>query len=398
MDVFNVSTDSLFVIASTQNAQKEQYAMQYLQKGLQAYTDKNYGDAIQSFRQAIGLAPQSDTAINAYEYIAKSQIQDGNTEAAIDAYKAMLKIDSRLDSAHVSLGNLYYSNQRYDEARAAYEEAVRLNPSAPNRYSLGQGYLATGNYSAALGQFSLIKQETPGEPQGSLGLGQTYAKMGQYEKAIGEFKNAISIQEDYWDAYAEMGYALADSGDFEAAGALADQLRADAPELAAILSSYVSEKANPKMVASIANPTFPAFLSALRAGTKLSVMDFDLMAPGSEKTFSMTFMFNKEMDRDSVENVYNWSITRAVNHGYGDGYNYGLPTPATEAAIAERPIGVIYDAATQSATVLFKLRQNDSANATLDPAHINFTFKGQDTLGLAMDASADTYSGYSGFA
>jgi Flp pilus assembly protein TadD len=398
MDVFNITSDSLFVVSRSQNAQKEQYAMRFLDAGLQAYTKKDYTSAIENFQRAIGLAPQSDSALNAYEYIAKSQISQGKPEEAINAYKAMLKIEPRMDSTHVSLGNLYYANDRFEEARASYEKAVQLNPSAPNRYSLGQGYMATGNYSAAVNQFSQIKQETPTEPQGSLGLGQAYAKMGQYDKAIGEFKNAISIRKDYWDAYAEMGYALADSGDFEAAETVATQLKSDSPELAAIVSSYIYDKANPKMVASLSSSTFPTFLTALRAGTKLTTMDLDFATAGAEKTYSVQFMFSKEMARDSVENIYNWSITRAQNDRIGGGYNYGLPTPSTEVNLADRPTRVFYDSTTQTATVLFKVQQNDSANGTIDPAKINFTFKGTDTFGLGMDSKADTYSGYSGFA
>jgi len=67
MDVFSVSADSLFPIASEQNAQKEQYAMRFLQKGLEEYTAGEYRQAMLSFKQAVGLAPQSSTAINAYD-------------------------------------------------------------------------------------------------------------------------------------------------------------------------------------------------------------------------------------------------------------------------------------------------------------------------------------------
>jgi hypothetical protein len=48
--------------------------------------------------------------------------------------------------------------------------------------------------------------------------------------------------------------------------------------------------------------------------------------------------------------------------------------------------------------VLFKVSQNSSANGTIDPSHINFSFSGKDVVGLSMDKSADMYSGFSKFA
>lgn len=398
MDVFNVSSDSMFVVSSAGNAQKEQYARQYLEKGLQAYVDKDYSKAIQQFKQAIGVAPQSEMALNAYEYTAKAQAVLGDTEGAINSYKAMSRLAPMMDTAHTSLANLYYANDRFDEAALEYEQAVRLNPSPANRYSLGQGYLATGNYDAALAQFNMVQQQASSEPQGSFGIGQTYAKMGLYDQAISSFKNAIAIQGDYWEAYAEMGYALADSGDFEQAKLVADELEVNSSDLASLLTDYIDAKANPKMVASYPSDLFAIFLSTGSAGTNLADMDIDLAAPDSEKVFAMKIMFSKEMDRSSVENELNWDITRAVGTGLGDGYNYSLPVPDTEASIASKPIGVIYDPSTLSATVLFTLKQNSTATATIDPAHINFTFKGVDTYGITMDAQADTYSGFSGFA
>jgi hypothetical protein len=72
--------------------------------------------------------------------------------------------------------------------------------------------------------------------------------------------------------------------------------------------------------------------------------------------------------------------------------------PSTEVSIAPTPLAVFYNQDEQTATVVFKLRQNASGDGTLDPSHINFSFSGKDVVGQAMDPSADRYSGFSGFA
>lgn len=396
MDVFSVSADSLFPISSSQNAQKEQYAARYLQKGLEEFTGKKYAEAILSFKQAVGLAPQSNTAINAYDYMARSYISLDNAQAAIDTYKTLLRADPSRDATHISLGNLYYSADRFDEARTEYEQALRLNPSSANRYSLGQGYLAAGLAGEALRQFTLINQQDPTQPHGAFGMGQAYARMGRYDEAISAFKNALSIQKDYWEAYSEMGHAHVDNGDIEQAEEIASELEGNDATLAALLSQYIYEKSKPRMVTAYANDSFPMFLTALGPGTNVADLGNYLSDAGDEQIFALNFLFSKAMDRQSVENELNWSITRAVGTGLGDGYY--THTPATEVTLATNPLAVYYDSTSQTATVLFKVRQNDTANGTIDPAHINFAFKGTDDFGLTMDTDADVYSGFSGFA
>jgi pentatricopeptide repeat protein len=241
MDLFSVSADSLFPIASEQNAQREQFAKQYLAQGLQAYTDGKYDQAISLLNSAVGLAPQSDTALNAYQYVAYSYVKQGKTEAAIDTYNKMIKANPTDDTTHTSLANLYYSSNRFDDALKEYERAVTLNPSAANRYSLGQGYLAADQYNNALQQFKMVQQQSPTDPQGFFGIGQSYAKMGNYDAAIQSFSSAIGVKKDYWDAYTELGYAYMDSGNADKAGEIAVQLKGNDDTKSLLLGQYISE-------------------------------------------------------------------------------------------------------------------------------------------------------------
>ena len=105
--------------------------------------------------------------------------------------------------------------------------------------------------------------------------------------------------------------------------------------------------------------------------------------------------FEKEMDRASVENRFNWKISRAAGAGPGEVYNFGLPVASTEISIRSFPDNVYWDEDTMTAKLQFTIQQNDSSDGTIDPGHIEFKFTGVDKFGLSMDPDKDQYSGFS---
>lgn len=398
MDLFNITSDSLFPLNSSQNAQREQFAGQSLVRGLDAYSNGDYRAAVQNFRQAVAYAPQSESALNAYDYQARAHYALGETAAAVDAYKALLKAVPGRDDIRLALASIYMNEGRTDEAHREYEEAVRINPTPANRFSLGNSYLAQGLVGQAHTQFEIVRRETPTEPYGNFGLGLAYAKEGRFDAAIQKFQDAIGQRPDYWQAYAEMGYAYVDSGDTESAQEVLSTLTANSTKDAVFLAAYMNEKSKPRITGVYPSAAFEYFPFALSAGTKLADISQYLKQPGDETVLSLSVSFSKSMDRIEVENVLNWSITRAMGTGQGDGYNYAMTLPETETELDTHPFAVYYDNTEQTATILLKVRQNSTGTGTIDPMHLDFSFQGKDTFGLTMDPEADKYSGYSGIA
>ncbi|MGV7222913.1 MAG: tetratricopeptide repeat protein, partial [Nitrospinales bacterium] len=79
-------------------------------------------------------------------------------------------------------------------------------------------------------------------------------------------------------------------------------------------------------------------------------------------------------------------------------YNFGDEIPPTEINLESFPDYVIYDQDALTATVGFTIRQNETADGTIDPSHIIFKFDGEDVYGVSMDPDGDEYSGFSGSA
>jgi tetratricopeptide (TPR) repeat protein len=392
MDVVNsVAAESIFVSTATQQSQLEELANRALSNGIDLYMRKDYEGAAKEFQRSIGLAPQSQYAVDASNYMANAYLQLNQPEKAIQAYKTSISLNPYRDDTHIILGNLYFSEKRYRDAENEYKQAIRLNPTENNYYSLGQAYLELGQYNAAKNQFNTVKHLAPESPNGNFGLGLVCSRQGDFEEAIRQFKKAIGIENELYDAYAEMGYAYADLGQMDKAQEQVDSLKQERPGLAEMLSLYMNKVDSPKFM--FAYSTDFMYMKSVK--TQVSALDSYLANANTSKTFTLKFSFSKEMDRDSVEDRFNWKISRASGGGPGQAYNFGMPVPSTEISLSPYPDYVFYDSETLTATVYFTIHQNASADGTIDPSHIEFKFNGEDRYGYPMDPERDQFSGFS---
>ena len=296
------------------------------------------------------------------------------------------------DDLHLALGDIYMQEGMQEEALTEYEAAVRFNPDSNEaRYSLGQSYLTFGKLDDSRAQFQAVVRLTPASATGYYGLGQVARADGDLQEAVFQFEKAISVNKDFLNSYRDLGYAYADMGDFYKANEQYSFLSEKNIAEATQLLDYISQIQAPKILSVRATN---GYNKNLGPGTSVSQLSSRLSDPGSSKIFSMNFVFSKDMDRNSITNPYNWTISRASIIANSGVYNGGLPVPETETSISPIPLNIIYNDLTNTATIQFKISQNDEGNATIDPRHIVFKFSGEDAYGKAMDLSADEYSGF----
>jgi tetratricopeptide (TPR) repeat protein len=394
MDILNArfAPRRLFIDTGQQSQQLEQQADNTLSQGIDHYQAGRYNQAAAAFKQAVSMAPASSYARNAADCQAMSYLRQGRSDKAVEAYKTGIRLDPTSDAFHVKLAKLHFAEERFQEARISYEAAVHLNPSAGNRFYLGQAYLRLEEFNLAEREFSQVQRLASDEPAGYFGLGQTYSKMARYEEAVMQFEEAIKRDDTFYSGYAELGYTYADMGRTADAEALVAELADKDPALSDTLARYIYKVDPPSiMFASSAS----SFLYTLPMRTPVAMLDSYLANAGASQTFKMEFQFDKEMSRESVEHRFNWEIGRARGGGAGDLYNFGFAIPDTEGLPPAIPDNVYYDERKLRAVVSFTLTQNDTADGTIDPSHIRFTFKGEDRFGNAMDPEADEFRGFS---
>jgi Flp pilus assembly protein TadD len=397
LSISSEAIDYLFAstTANTQ-ANMDSLAGTILGQGIDYFTNENYVQAVKSFKAAAALSPSSDNSSNAYDYMGQSYIKLEDTDKAIKTYKEAIRLYPTNDKFHKALGDIYLKEKMPDEALTEYEAAVKLNADdAETRYSLGQSYITAGELDKAKEQFAEVVRISPASATGYYGLGQIAHLEGDPKDAVSQLTKAIRVNRGFELAYLELGYVYADVGEFQKAEDQSSILKSKSSDKTTTLDAYITVATQPQITAAL-SPN--GFSTSLGPKTEVSDLSSILTKAKKSKLFSMNIAFSKDMDEASIINPYNWKISRATIRDNGGVYNGGLTPSVKEAILLPKPAYVTFDSATNTATVRFRISQNATADATIDPKHIVFKFSGVDTYGKAMDTSADEYSGFSGVA
>jgi len=387
--IFDTGADPLLAMVTDTSAQKAQLAQYAIQSAAKYLQNNNYDGAVKEFKKALAFDNTNSTA---QEYLGKIYMSQNKTDEAIKVFKTYVQQQPLSVTAQVNLGNAYLQNKQYTEAETSFKKAARLDPLNPLAdYTLGQMYLSQDRYSEAESQFKKVSKVAPNDGNVYYALGMLYNETGKTDQAITSLKKALSLKSDFASANFELGIAYNTAGEVDNAKKQLSILQKKDTSLAALLSVEINK---PKIV-SMDTSKGGGFIEAMGPGTPLWALDPSLINPDTSKEFSVDIYFNAKMDVASVMNPNNWSISRA--NSVEGGYYNNMPNSAVtskEAAIAPVPLSVTYDYENQKATVKFRISQNSTADAKIDPKHIVFKFSGKDALGRSMDVTADEVDGY----
>lgn len=117
-------------------------------KGIVAYDNRNYLDALDHFRTTVDLEPENP---DAQFYLGLTLIRIGEFAEAITALNTTLQLDPAKRYVHYQLGLAYFLQQRYEDAVAQFELAVQFDAQKPaTQFYLGNAYYQLKRYDDAL--------------------------------------------------------------------------------------------------------------------------------------------------------------------------------------------------------------------------------------------------------
>ena len=152
--------------------------------------------------------------------------------------KRALELAPSSDDSYRRLGQVYEVAGRKQEAIAAYQKAVDINPYYWfNHNWLGATYASFGEYEKALNAFPRVTELAPDWAEGYSNLGGAYFQLGRWNEAVAACNKSISLKENS-EAQSNLGVAFYYLGLYsEAARAMekAVQMQPNRDDLAADL-------------------------------------------------------------------------------------------------------------------------------------------------------------------
>lgn len=138
----------------------------------------------------------------------------GDTQAAIEEYRAALQIDPSSVPAMLGLGTSYLARVQYDLAEKEFRRALRIAPNHVElHYQLGLTLYRRGVWAGAAQQLRRAIELDDGYAPAYLVLGEALNQIGDTDAAVRALEAATELQPDNAKAFWALGIALDRKGD-----------------------------------------------------------------------------------------------------------------------------------------------------------------------------------------
>ncbi len=199
-------------------------ARDQLNKGVQAYKNAKFEEAIERFKNAVALDPSLLNArlylatAYAQQYIPGADTPDNNrmAEQAIDEFKKVLERDPKNVNSVKGIAALYFQMKKFDQAKEYHNKAKQLDPNDPEEYySVGvidwtQSYQPRMEERAKLG----LKPDEPLKDK-KVCDALREKNMNIVVDGIDNLNKALQLRADYDDAMAYMNLLYREKADLE---------------------------------------------------------------------------------------------------------------------------------------------------------------------------------------
>ncbi|MGQ9609665.1 MAG: tetratricopeptide repeat protein [bacterium] len=174
----------------------------FVEEAKKYYEMGNRQEAMNSLEKSLTIDPQNAEA----HYFYATLLSDNKSEA-IKHYEDAIKIDPNFVKAYIPLGDLYYSDSRYDDARSAYKKAISIDKNNENYFfELGNKALQTKdeknlieNLNNAKTNFEKHLMLYPNDSLANFKLGFTYEKLGEKDKALEYYQRSFDNDPSRYD-------------------------------------------------------------------------------------------------------------------------------------------------------------------------------------------------------
>jgi tetratricopeptide (TPR) repeat protein len=199
-------------------------ARDQLNKGVQAYKNARYEEAIGHFQNAVTMDPSLVNArlylatAYAQQYIPGADTEDNNRmgQQAIDQYKAVLETDPKNVNSVKGIAYLYLQMKKFEDAKNYYRKAIDIDPNDPEPYYSVAVIDWTEAYQPRMEERAKLGLK-PEEPLKDKKVCHDLASKNSdvIQDGITQLDKALKLRPDYDDAMAYMNLIYRERADLE---------------------------------------------------------------------------------------------------------------------------------------------------------------------------------------
>lgn len=138
--------------------------------------------------------------------IGDAHFKKGEYKKAVAAYTEFLSMKPANEIAIYNRGRAYEELGEYDKALADFKKVLEMNPKSEQALlSIGKNYYRQEDYANAAFQFEKAFEANSQNAQAALLLARANHKAGEVEKAMEFYNKAVSLKNNYGEAYMYRG-------------------------------------------------------------------------------------------------------------------------------------------------------------------------------------------------
>lgn len=146
---------------------------------------------LKAAKAKVDKSPKDADALNDYGFALR---QNGQTDEAAKYLKQAIEIKPAMGEAHANLSVVYYDQQKYQDAVAEGQKAVKLNADqAIFRVVLGNALAKTGDLKGAQQEYKIAIQLKPNYENAYYNLGVVLNEDGQINDAKYSLSKALEL-------------------------------------------------------------------------------------------------------------------------------------------------------------------------------------------------------------
>ncbi len=203
-------------------------AAQHLRIFLESYPN-DLRDALVQLERSYKENPKDPSIIYALAY---ANARAGNVDRAAGLLRSS---ESNPAQAKLVQGLIEYRRGRFTEAKALFEEVLRMSPDvAPAIAALGRLELLAHNDSQAIRLLERAVALNPSDAESFYQLGVLYDRNGRTGEGVKMLRRAIALRANYADPHYQLGRIALDHQDYKTALAELEEARRILPDQEAI--------------------------------------------------------------------------------------------------------------------------------------------------------------------